>query len=665
MMKIKKLLTKVACVLLAAVSFCTFAVGCNETEQPTAKKKTYTQSIYGEGTVSTAGTHIQEVTETEKYIIKDSRTDYKIVTGKDSTTAVQYLQQFIREATGCYIGVCKEEDVVNYGLNSKYIFVGQTKFDEPAQVSYTLNELGTNGFKIKSVGTNYFLGAVYNRGVSYAAFEFLHHLIGFEQYSPTYTYYERSKDVPFYEMNIVEIPDYEWRQIGNAAYDALSTLALRMNAQREIFAVKVDAEGKEIPWVHNSLSYLPPSIYRADHPNWYSTGAVAAADLCYTAHGDQTEYNLMVDEAVKVVKNLLIYNPDMNTMSFVNQDIYTLCECTACTAEKEKYGTDSGAYIKFVKAVMKKVNAWVAEGVEIDKDRDYTMYVMAYLPTRDAPTYKDENGNYLPIDEDVIFEDHMGIWLAYSRMDYTHSITEPENQQDYDNTEGWTVLTDKVILWMYLTYFDAMMYPAPFWGTFQELYRYFSDKGANVMFQQGQYGQMGSTAFNDLKVYLSCKLGWNVNLDEKTLMENYFKHVYGPAAETMKAYFDEMNAHLEVVRSVYGAKFEHITTNIEEDQKNFPYPVVQRWLQYIDVAYSKLDTIKDTDPQMYEKHRKMVTMESIFPRYLNVTWYADYYDTETLMALRKSFVEDAAYVRISRISEGQTLESITSAWGLD
>lgn len=660
MMKVKKLFLKIISMSLVFASIFSIMSGCKKKNPETNEKEhTYEQPIYGGEPV---GTHINQAVKTDTFIVKDGKSDYKIVVGKNGTIAAQYLQKYIKEATGCYISACTEDAVTNYGAKSKYIFVGENKFDKAAEISYTLDELGTQGFKIKSVGTNYFLGAVYQRGVEYAVFELLHHLVGFEQYGTNYTHYDRSSNVPYYKLNVHEVPDYEWRLNSNGSFSSEQLVSLRMNTAQDIWMRKIDAEGTQISWVHNSLQYLPVEKYMATHPSWYSHTGALAAQLCYTARGDKAEYDAMVDAAFETVKKLVIYNPNLNVMTFVHQDTSTMCTCDACNAEEQKYGTKSAAVVKFVNALGRKLKTWIAESGEVDKDRKVTLYMMAYLGTNHAPTYKDENGNYLPIDDDVVFEDNVGIWLAYSRADYTNGITEPENQTDYDNSEGWTVLTDKVILWLYQTYFNQYWFPHATWGTYQELYRYFYDKGAKVMLHQGQYNNPGSTAFNDLKVYLSCKLAWNVNLDEKTLTENYFNHVYGPAAGTMKMYFDEINAQLEVIRSILGIDLKWITTKMAENKDSFPYPLVQRWLEYFEVAYSQLETIADTDPEVYEQQRKMVLMESIFPRYLNVSWYSDNHSLETLNALRRSFVEDARYVRVNYYSEGTTLDSIIGAW---
>ena len=173
------------------------------------------------------------------------------------------------------------------------------------------------------------------------------------------------------------------------------------------------------------------------------------------------------------------------------------------------------------------------------------------------------------------------------------------------------------------------------------------------MIHQGQFNNVGSTAFDQLKIYLSCKLAWNVNLDEKKLTEDFFNHVYGPAAETMKIYFDELNANYlyfkdqELIRDL---------TDL------YPYPVIKRWLQYFELAHSQLESTKVDNPDRYERQNMMIVMESIFPQYVNVEMYADYYSIDELNALRQAFINDVGTAAITRFSEPTDIGAIIGKW---
>lgn len=653
-MKEKKYFKKVVSLLLAASTFCTISLfaGCkkegDDSESQSAQnnqesvenKNPFAESVYPNVKL---GTHINEVEPTDGFIVNNGQSNYKIVVnGAAYLWNAEQIQKYVKESTGCTLSIINEADVADYNDNSKYIFVGPNKFMDEANIDYTFEELGTNGFKIKSHGSSFFIGAYYKRGVDYAVFEFLHHLIGFEQYSTRYTYWEDKKTIPTFKMNIVELPDYEWRLNSNGSYGEMELAALRMNTIDDVWMVAYSTGG--IKWIHNSFDYLPSSVYGYDHPNWYADTAAGAVQLCYTARGDQDEYNEMVDTAFVTLQDLVKTNPHLNSVNFSYQDVQKMCDCNACKAEKEKYGTVSAAYVKFVNALGKKLKTWIAESGEVDKNRKVTLYALAYWGGIEAPTKNIE---------ELVFEENVGLWYAPIDLDWTNKFSDPENEKEFENFQRWSTLTDSLFLWLYQANFSNYLIPHPTWGTYQELYRYFYEQGARVMIHQGQFNNVGSTAFDQLKIYLSCKLAWNVNLDEKELTEDFFNHVYGPAAETMKIYFDELNANY------FYFKDQELIRDLTD---LYPYPVIKRWLQYFELAHSQLESVKVDNPDRYERQNMMIVMESIFPQYVNVEMYADYYSIDALNALRQAFINDVGTAAITRFSEPTDIGAIISKW---
>jgi len=83
---------------------------------------------------------------------------------------------------------------------------------------------------------------------------------------------------------------------------------------------------------------LPPATYKAEHGDWYSENGI---QICYLAHGNETEYASMVETASQVLYETLLANKNANGISFMHEDDDAWCGCSACSASKKKYGADS------------------------------------------------------------------------------------------------------------------------------------------------------------------------------------------------------------------------------------------------------------------------------------------------------------------------------------
>ncbi len=663
-MKTKKIIASTLGCIMAFGSL--FGCAKNDNTKEPDKGKTYEEEFFS---TDKRGVHVNEVKKQNGFIVENGKTEYRLVLDSDDSsclTAAQQISKYLADATGCNMEIVRDEDIQDYSATSKYIFVGNNKYMEEAGISYEYDVIRTNGFSIQSVGSNYFIGACTKRGVEYAVYEFLHHLIGFEQYSPKFMYYETLKDVPFYEMNIVEAPDFEWREMGSS-FSSPADKAMRVNPLGELwmqgdFTLEVDGEtySLKMPYCHNSLSFLPKAIYQKDHEGWYSEGAPEGSQLCYSARGNEEERALMVDAAFETLKALVLAKPNMNIVALVAQDDGKWCQCESCGNERDKYGTDSAIYIKFINELAKKLQAWIDEGVEVSKDRDVTLYLMAYQKTISAPAKLNDKGEYEPIDESVRLEKNVGVWLAPIKMNFTKKITDPENADSRENFAKWGAISDHMSFWLYQTNFSNYLLPYPTWGTYSDIYQYCYELGGQLMYNQGQYNNYGNTAFYDLKTYLDTKLSWNVHLDESKLIDDYFRHVYGAAYGTMKKYFDEMNAHYAYVIKEYEIKpGVYEPTN---EPEYWPYPVVQRWMDYLDFALEEIKPMAETNSRIYEQQRKMIVSESIFPRYIDVNYYSDYYPLNEANQIKRAFVSDISYTSIQRLNEWETIDSLTGKW---
>lgn len=124
---------------------------------------------------------------------------------------------------------------------------------------------------------------------------------------------------------------------------------------------------------------------------------------CYLAHGNESEYKLMVAEGAKKVLNNVKYvdkdRPDENVFAFSDIDGTSHCECDACVKSYIKYGTMSGAQVQFCNDVCRFVEAWMEED---------TSYISNWLGGGDVSSwwkvYDSESKSYVKITDMTAYQ---------------------------------------------------------------------------------------------------------------------------------------------------------------------------------------------------------------------------------------------------------------------
>lgn len=601
-------------------------------------------------------THQTIATETDKYMVKNGKTEYQILLSETPSQqeqlAASELVALFEESTGCKLAVVSGQNSVTEG--GKYISVGRTELFQKTGIKAVKTDLENDGFVIKSQGDAVYVCGGGEMGTLYGVYELMTYLFGFETYAADCYSLNTVSDVKFYEFDVVEKPDFAKRLEG---YKFVRDNPTYMNRLRQSSYTQsfIFVNGKE---VHNSLSYLPPEKYAEAHDSWYAPQNV---QLCYTAHGSETEYRAMVSEAAKVMEEHLIANPDLDTITFTQQDTPSWCNCTFCGEENAKYGTDSAAVIKFCNAVNAEVRAWM-QGEGKDYARDLSILFFAYQTTVAAPVKKTDKG-YEPIDDSVKCDDGVCVFYAPIEMDYTVSVQDEINTLYKDNFEQWAAISDRVYLWLYSTNFHHYLLPYDNFGTMQELYTFVKGTNAYMLYDQSQTDQGGgATAFTVLKSYLAAKFEWNVQYDQQTLTDNFFANYYGAAAPSMRTYYNELLVHIASLkaRGLYGGRSSiYQQVNVPE---LWEYSLLKRWNGYIDEALAAIADLQTTDADTYAVLYKHIVQERVFLDYMLISIY-DYKHSETdVAAMKAQFISDVNLVGMTRLKENGDITTLLNEY---
>ena len=686
----KKIIATFICLVSAFSCFaCT-----DETVQPESKGDSVVHHV--EGMI-----HKVNVTPRSVPFVVNGETDYQIYVDNSNaklSAAINKSANFVCEqvanATGAKISTSNEKPQ-NLTEQTKAIIYGHRDLFESFGLSMPTEDIGTSGYCIKTKGNLVFIQANGGDGYRMGGLAFLRATLDYDMLSEDCIYYGKDgKTMP--EMDIVERPDFDYRQISNL-HTTAETYGMGMHSHTDIW---IPINGWDM---HNTLYYVPVEIFGAEHPDWYRADKM---QVCYTAHGKKTEYEALLKQVFSVIKTRMEECPTLENISFTAMDGtgQDTCTCDTCLEYKNLYGTPASTCIYFMNDLNKMVQAHIQEN---DPGRTLNLTFFAYHDAEPAPVerakytdsngnviwgdpLKDEKGNYMPLkryarDEEGQFikdangkyvyevdengnyvylkcDEHVSPWLAPIYSKFTSSFYEERNKTYAQNVALWYTVSNNVYVWIYGTNFCYYLYPYNSWSSVVETYRYLKECGVTYAWNQAQE-RNESTAFAHLKDYIDSKFMFDVNADYAEVVDNYFERYYLEAAPYMQSMFlleQAQSVYLEkTVPTISGGIYDEIG-----DAKYWPRQLLEEMLSMINNAYKAVEKYKVSNPKLYENLVRRIKQESIFPRYVICMYYGAYY--ANIRQMREEFRDDwnALGFSIYREAGGDMQSVFTNNWGL-
>ncbi len=683
----KKIIQKIVSVCMGA--FVAFFAGCADTqaqtETPSKEKYSYT------------GTHVYTANDTDKDLVKDGKSAYTVVTpavsiGQEQTAKKEFVHLF-QTATDIVLpdvtdGKQDGEAGLQHSADAKYISIGYTSllYSSGIDVESELKTLRSDGVRIKTVNDTIYIFGGSSRGTQYAVYTFMQITFHFETYYKDCMEIDTNvRNLKLKQYDVTDIPDFNTRMGGHGIYTDASSdwdenmYGYRMRMEQKVTSPwmkpvtnsdAVNAKAEEIlnaggtleearaeaikiatvgPAYHNTDEYINyKNSTDAGHGEWWAAAVSnSVRQLCYTAHGDATEYELMVQEVAKVVLTTLFINKnsELTATTFSIEDSGANCDCDACKKAFQEDGCYAGAMMRFVNEVSRRVDKEI--GKEENKAKykqDYKLFVFAYAYVADAPVVK-KDGKYEPVSQDVVPEKNVGIWLIPSGINTNYGLYDEEinHTKGISKIEGWRTLTDELWYWTYSSNFRAYMYLSDdfsFWNT--DGYKMLASFGAKGIFNQSQASQTGTeTAFGNLKAYIHAKLSWDCNLDTTVLVDNYFNAMYGDAAELMKDYYYDLRNYQSSYNTAFGANWGNAIGESSVINKTlWPLNTLNGFMAKIDSAIDSIEKYKTYDPDLYEKLYWHMEAEWFSPAYIAATLHGMTMPIEQYDTIVKRLKED-------------------------
>jgi hypothetical protein len=372
-------------------------------------------------------------------------------------------------------------------------------------------DLGNDGFRIKTIGTNLVFTAKTDYGFQNAVYTFLESYLGCRKYSFTAQVVPKTATISLPDIEDTQIPALTFRMqdIHDTSYVAWHKLNTH-----EDFGL----------FVHTFQELVPPEKYFQQHPEYFSMlkgNRTPKGQLCLT---NPDVFRIAVDELRACMRE----KPNSHFWSVSQNDTYVPCECDSCRAIDTAEGSPSGSILAFVNRVA-------------DEFPNQTISTLAYEYSRSAPRHIKPRPN-------------VNIMLCSIECNRSRPLAEdPSSASFVKDVDDWGKLTHNIFLWDYVIQFRNVMSPFPNLRVLQPNIQFFVKNGITSVFEQGLPGMHGE--FAELRMYLISKLLWNPNINVDSVMNDFLQGFYGKAAPFVRQYLDTMHAALKASGedlSVYG-----------------------------------------------------------------------------------------------------------------
>ena len=594
------------------------------------------------------GTHIYTATPTNDYLVKAGQTDYKLVvpaeTSETQEIANKEFKHLFKKATQINLEVVTDDKVTD-ASSGKYISLGRTTLLANSGIEVDYYELSQDGHRIVTKGDDIYLCGGDEYGTVFSVYTFMNLTFNYETYTYNTMVIDETDEQKLLNYDVTDIPDFKMRCISSDVKTyTTSDYDENMLAWRLGYRGKTANRGYNYLTVHevigdpnsksgastNANRWFPEWLYKDEtntdmyHPKWFSDNG--GEQLCFSAHGDEAEYEAMVNEAFEKVKWTLQYYtpaeyPTKNVMTLTHMDNMNYCTCNKCYEISSYYGGSQAAVqILFMNDLAERVDALL----EANKDKewyreDFMLLFFAYNHNYTPPAKYDAiKKEYVPIDDDIIVHEKV-IAFFCRNANGQQGHDEGLNAQALGILKGWAAVAKNIKYWNYGANFrNYMVNLDTYQYTTNEMYAFWCNVSDVCWFTQLQDHCKGpNTAWNHLRAYLDAKMSWDTSLKENDLIEEYLQAVYKDAAPTMVELFYSQRAYQ---RNIMYDEYELFSNGDGSPEmvkvEYFPIGILEGFIKLADKAFEDIAFYKEEDPELYDQVAKNIELEAIQYIYL-------------------------------------------------
>ena len=378
------------------------------------------------------GVHVYDYSATDKYVVQNSQSDYKIVISGDADSseilARDELAMFFAEATGVNLPVVTDAQIT-YNKDNKVICLGKNDYykaalEENANLSTEGKNLEHDGFMIETVGNGIYIFGDYSEAAIFGVYRYLAIEFNYDCYSNiAYNLDTGVENVTLKDFSVLDVPDYTFRSCAYSHITNTTPTEYRMGFGRgEGYSIGANT-------AHSTFLYLPKETYQSAHSDWYS---LDGTQLCYLARGNQEEYEAMLDTWFEIMKEYF-KTDDGYFFRIGHADSVTWCNCKACQDSKAKYGADSSSAVLLANRLAERMDEWLKTEEGKPYYRDYRITVLAYGISLAPPAkYNEASGKWEPSAPEMKCHPRVMPWFAPLEINHNYTIFDEENKIYYN-----------------------------------------------------------------------------------------------------------------------------------------------------------------------------------------------------------------------------------------
>ncbi len=446
-------------------------------------------------------------------------------TEHEQAAAVQ-LQTYLKRMSGAEVPIVPEAEQ----FEGYPVAVGRTALAVQKGLIERGEALGDEGLLMYADEDGVCLLGGGDLGTYYAVYAFLEEKLGVRWFNPDAlgeVVPERAT-VEIGRMDVTQRPDFRMRWIGRGEW----ALRLRQNVSLpdQHLGLKIFASA------HTFRRFIPPEGYFEQNPEWFALVGGERRQFEGT-HRNQlcTSNPEVITKTIEVMRETLDGDQDLDIITLFPNDGLGFCECDACkTLDEDTMYT------------VEQVNGgWSGLGVEKGRtlSRRMTIYYrdVAQALADSHPDKYVKTGIYscyllAPLDKSLRMPGN-GLGQLCHGWCHNHAITDPNcevNAAFKQALEEWSTVYQHLCFYEYYYKCAALDLPFPIIHSMRQDIPWLRDFGLFGVYTQykSNYWTIG------LNYYVASKLLWNADLDVDALLEDYYRKMYGAAAEPMRDYHE-------------------------------------------------------------------------------------------------------------------------------
>lgn len=518
-------------------------------------------------------------------------TEYAVIVPQDAIpaekTAGRELQTFLSRLTGKKVAMGTQKQF----SGSRYKFyTGRSPEIKKALGLRDFNSFKPDEILLKRVGDNFYFTGDRPRGTLYAVHTFLEDFCGMRFYAPDETVYPEKFVLPG-KVDLRYAPCFIIRETPFVNLRLKSDFSARRKVNGHWQKTSEDWGGHEKIWqfCHTFRLLLPPEKYGKSHPEYYSeingVRRPVGNQLCLSNEN-------MRQELIKNIRNILRADKSIRIISVSQDDNSGYCRCKNCTLLAGRFGNArSGLLVDCLNKI----------GEALEKEfPDVLFETLAYEYSVRAPQNIKPRKNVI-------------IRLCANNCDYGQPLYAPVNAPFGTALKSWAKLTDRLMVWNYVSLFYNHMIPNPNWGLHGKNLRFFRDNGVIAVFNQAGGGDTGD--FSHLRAYVNSKLLWDPDLDEDQLIREFVRNYYGKEASPLiMKYLSMLKIDYKKQKPGFKLKwdtsaFEWLSLEKTEEARALLEKAVAvskgKYRQRVDLVKNAIDFAFLLHPETFKKYRKM------------------------------------------------------------